>query len=135
MEVRLSAGDDSNSTLVSLSMRVRDPYGCSFEYDMPPVPISRDTTIVKLLVDALQSTPSQLHSNEIVQLLVNGNQNEVNQALVSLSQLLNAMSTSAMTSAANISVTALTVSSLDRPGTPVRSVLRRSLTIPFFHSP
>ena len=61
---------------------------------MPPVSITRDTTIIQLLIDALQSTSShsdathQLNSNEIVQLLVNGNQNEMNQALVSLSQLL-----------------------------------------------
>ena len=141
MSVRLSAGDASNSTLVYLSMRVRDPYGCSFEYDMAPVSISRDTTIIKTLVDALQSTSShsdathQLHANEIVQILVNGNQNELNQALVSLSQLLNTISTNALASMANISVTALTVSSLDHPWTPVRYVLLMSLITPFFHSP
>ena len=119
MDVRLPIDDDSDSTLVYLSMRVRDPYGCSFEYDMPPVSIKRDTTIIEMLIGALQSTSShsdathQLNSNEIVQLLVNGNQNDMNQALVSLSQLLNTMSTRALMSAANVSAITLSVSSLD----------------------
>jgi hypothetical protein len=131
MSVRVPVDGHSNSTLVYLSMRVRDSYGCSFEYDLPPVSISRDTTIIQLLADALESTASrsdatqQLNSNDMVQLLVNGNQNEMNQALVSLSHLLNTMSTDALTSAANISVTALSVSSLDHPWTLVsdRSIL------------
>ena len=130
MDVRLPAGGGSNSTMVYLSVRVRDQYGCSIEFDMSPVSITRDTTIITMLMDALQSSSSysdathQLTSNEIVQLLVNGNQNEVNQLLVSLSQMLNSMSTdalqTALMNAANISVTVLSVSSLDRPWVLVR---------------
>ena len=104
--------------MVYLSVRVRDQYGCSFEFDIPPVSITRDTTSVAMLINALQSTSSQLNSIEMVQLLLNGNQNEVNQVLVSLSQMLNTMSTdalqTALTSTANIPATALSVSSLDR---------------------
>ena len=124
LNARLPPGDDqSNLTMVHLSVRVRDQYGCSIEFDMPPVFITRDTTIITMLINALQSTSSQLNSNEIVQLLLNGNQNEVNQVLVSLSQMLNKMSNDALQTAlmstANIRATALSVSSLDRPWTLV----------------
>ena len=69
---------------------------------MPPVRITSDTTAIAMLINALQSTSShsdatnQLSSNEIVQILLNGNENEVNQALVSLSRTLNAMSNDAL---------------------------------------
>ena len=109
--------------MVYLSVRVRDQYGCSFEFDIPPVSITSDTTSIAMLINALQSTSSQLNSNEIVQLLLNGNQNQVNQVLVSLSQMLNTMSTdalqTALMNAGNISATFFSVSSLDRPWTVV----------------
>jgi hypothetical protein len=150
MNVRLPAGDHSNSTLTYLSVRVRDQFGCSVEFDLPPVSITRDTATIAMLINALQSSSShtsatnQLNSNEIVQLLANGNQNEVNQGLVSLSQMLNTMSTdalqTALTSAANIPATTLFVSSLDRPLTPVSDsnmplFLFRSSPISLPHSP
>ena len=124
LNARLPPGDDhSNSTMVYLSVRVRDQYGCSFEFDIPPVSIKRDTTSVAMLINALQSSSSQLNSIEMVQLLLNGNQNEVNQVLVSLSQMLNTMSTdalqTALMNAGNISATVFSVSSLDRPWTVV----------------
>jgi hypothetical protein len=101
LNVRLPAGDP-NSTPIYLSVGVRDQYGCSFEFDMPPVRITPETTNIAMLINALQSTSShsdatnQLSSNEIVQILTNGNGNAVNQALVSLSQPLNAMSIDAL---------------------------------------
>ena len=123
LSVRLPAGD-SNVTMVYLSVRVRDQYGCSFEFDIPPVSMARDTTSIAMLINALQSASShpnatsQLNSNEIVQLLLSGNQNQGNQVLVSLSQVLNTMSNDALQTAlmstANIPATALSVSSLDR---------------------
>ena len=69
---------------------------------MLPVRITSDTTAIAMLINALQSTSShsdatnQLSSNEIVQILSNGDGNGVNQALVSLSQTLNAMSNDAL---------------------------------------
>ena len=41
--------------MVHVSVRVRDQYGCSFEFDIPPVSITRDTTSVAMLINALQS--------------------------------------------------------------------------------
>ena len=127
LSVRLPAGD-SNVTMVYLSVRVRDQYGCSFEFDIPPVSIARDTTSIAMLINALQSASShpnatsQLNSIEIVQLLLNGNQNQVNQVLVSLSQMLNTMSNdalqTALLNAENIPATALSVSSLDLVSPP-----------------
>ena len=131
MSVRLPAGG-SNVTLVNLSVRVRDQYGCSFALDMPPVSITRDTTIIAMLVNTLQSVSSQsnaisqLNANELVQLLVNGNQNEMNQVLVSISQMLNTINNDALQttlmSAASIPATTLSVSSLDGPWTPVSNL-------------
>jgi hypothetical protein len=128
INVRLPAGV-SNVTLIYLSVSIRDQYGCRIEFDIPPVSITRDTTTIAMLINVLQPASShsnaanQLYSNEIVQLLANGNQNEVNQLLVSLSQMLNTMSADALQttvmSAANLPATALSVSSLDRPWTPV----------------
>ena len=113
MDARLPPGDHSNSTLVYLSVRVRDEYGCSFQLDMPPVSITRDTTTIAMLINAL------------VQTLINGNQNEVNQVLVSLAQMLNTMSTdalqTALMNAANIPATDLSVSSLDHHLSPLKS--------------
>ena len=118
--VRLPAGD-SIFTMVHLSVRVRDQFGCSFEFDMSPVSITPDTTSIAMLINALQSTSS--HSDALVQTLVNGNQNEMNQALMSFSRTLNTMSIDALRttlmSAANIPVTALSASSLDHPWTLV----------------
>ena len=132
MSVRLPAGDHSNSTLVYLSVRVRDEYGCSFQLVMPPVSITRDTTIIATLVNTLQSVSSQsnaisqLNSNELVQLLVNGNQNEMNQVLVSISQMLNTINNDALQttlmSASSIPATTLSVSSLDGPWTLVSNL-------------
>ena len=123
MDVRLPAGE-TNVTMVYLSVRVRDQYGCGFEFDVQPASITRDTTTIAMLMDTLQSTSSrsnatnQLNSNALVQALVNGNQNEINQGLVSLSQMLNTMSTdalqTALMNAPNIHATTLSVSSLDR---------------------
>lgn len=101
LSVRLPAGDP-NSMLIYLSVRVRDQYGCSFEFAMPPVSVTSDSTAIDMLINALQSTSShsaaadQLSSNEILQILANGNGNEVNQVLVSLSQTLNAMNNDAL---------------------------------------
>ena len=101
LNVRLPAGEP-NSTLIYLSVRVRDQYGCSSEFDILPVRITSDTTTIGMLINALQSTSShsdatnQLSSNEIVQILSNGDENGVNQALVSLSRTLNAMSNDAL---------------------------------------
>ena len=128
IDVRLAASD-STVTLVYLSARVRDQYGCSVEFDIPPVFITRDTMIIASLINALQSVSNQasaanlLNSNELVQVLVNGNQNEVNQVLVSISQMLNTMGSDALQtllmSVGSIPATALSVSSLDRPSTTV----------------
>ena len=122
MDVRLPTGGDSNPTMVYLSVRVRDQYGCSFEFDIPPVSVKRDATTIAMLIDAMQSTSSQLNSNELVQLLLNGNQNQVNQLMMSLSQTLNTMSTDALQTVlmvgGNIPATALFVSSLDLVSSP-----------------
>ena len=99
---------------------------------MPPVSITRDTTIIATLVNTLQSVSSQsnaisqLNSNELVQLLANGNQNEMNQVLVSISQMLNTINNDALQttlmSAASIPATTLSVSSLDGPWTLVSNL-------------
>ena len=115
MDVQLPAGGDSNSTMLHLSVRVRDEYGCSFEFEMPTVLIARDTTTLVMLINALQSVSSQ--SNALAQALADGNQNEVNQLLASLSQMLNTMNNDALQTALivgeNIPATTLFVSSLD----------------------
>ena len=120
MDVQLPAGGDSNSTMLHLSVRVRDEYGCSFEFEMPTVLIARDTTTLVMLINALQSVSSQ--SNALAQALADGNQNEVNQLLASLSQMLNTMNNdalqTALLNAENIPATTLSISSLDLVSPP-----------------
>ena len=136
MNVQLPAGDHSNSTMLHLSVRVRDEYGCSIEFEMPTVLITRDPTTLVMLINALQSTLSQ--SNALAQVLADGNQNEVNQLLVSLAQMLNTMNNDALQTllivGGNIPATTLFVSSLDlfsssRPTNASSSAMNTTLAL------
>ena len=86
--IQLPAGDD-NSTVLDLTVQIRDVLNCVTEYYMEPVIVIPDHTAIDALIDVLQNSKNGSTNNPIVQALASGNQNTVGQVVTSLSQQFN----------------------------------------------
>jgi hypothetical protein len=89
-QVRLPAGDDQTS-LLNITVDIRDELDCITEYNMSSVTVTPDSTGINDLMNNIQSSSNAINSNPIVRLLASGNQNTVGQILTSLSQQFNQM--------------------------------------------
>ena len=93
-QVRMPMGD-SNSTLLHLVVRVRDTFGCVTEMNMSSISVLPDTHNITEFMTAVQLTynntlnDSRITSNPFIQILYgSGNENNVCQLLISISQVL-----------------------------------------------
>ena len=87
---------DSNSTLLHLVVRVRDTFDCVAETNMSSISVLPDTDNINEFMTAVQLTynntlnNSTITLNPFIQILYgNGNENDICQLLISLSQVLN----------------------------------------------
>ncbi|CAF1674871.1 unnamed protein product, partial [Adineta ricciae] len=83
--VRLPSGD-ANSSLLDLTLIIRDTFDCITELNMTSVVVKSDPLLFAALMNILQN-PST--TNPLLQILSSGNQNILAQLLTSISQHLN----------------------------------------------
>jgi hypothetical protein len=88
LQIRLPAGDDRTSML-NITVEIRDVLKCVKEYDMEPVFVTSDSTSINTLIDVLKNPANISGNNPLLQALASGNQNTVGQAVTSLSQEFN----------------------------------------------
>ena len=87
-QVRLPAGD-SNTSLLQLSVIIRDDLDCIAEANITSVSVLTDVTSITAMINTLQTSVDGLTSDPLVQLLSSGNQNAVSQIITSIAQELN----------------------------------------------
>ena len=87
--VRLPYSEDENSSLVHLSVVVRDTLNYGAVFKMTPVTITQDTAAIDNLIETIQASQDALTSNFFVALLSSGCQNIVTQIITTLSQEFN----------------------------------------------
>ena len=96
LQVRMPIGD-LNSTLLQLIVHVRDLNDCMTEWNMHPISVISDINSIDNLITTIQSTfkntenSSIITANPFIQILYDGNQNDVCQWLISFSRILNMM--------------------------------------------
>jgi hypothetical protein len=93
LQVRMPIGD-LNSTLLQLIVHVRDLNDCVTEWNMDPISVISDMNSITNLITMIQSSlenSTLITSNPIINILYSGNQNDICQSLVSVSQILNMM--------------------------------------------
>jgi hypothetical protein len=88
-DVRLPSGDDANSSVLYLTVVVRDTADCVTEVNITSVTVTADSASIDALVSVFHTPNSSLTALPVMQLLSSGNQNIVGQLLTSLSQQLN----------------------------------------------
>ena len=88
--VRLPAGDDRTS-LLHLSVRIRDNFGCIVQVNLSTVTVRAETEMINDLIDQIQTSQQNLNHHSLVRLLSSRSQNMVSQVLNSLSVELNRM--------------------------------------------
>jgi hypothetical protein len=88
VQIQLPAGND-NTSLLNLTVQIRDVLNCVQEYYMEPIIVIPDQTAIDTFIDILQNPKNVLTNNPIIQALASGNQNTVGQVVISLSQEFN----------------------------------------------
>jgi len=88
VQIQLPAGND-NTSLLNLTVQIRDVLNCVKEYYMEPIIVIPDQTAIDTFIDILQNPKNVLTNNPIIQALASGNQNTVGQVVISLSQEFN----------------------------------------------
>lgn len=88
LQIQLPAGND-NTSLLNLTVQIRDVLNCVREYYMEPIVVIPDKIAIDTLIDVLQNPKNGLASNSILQALASRNQNTVGQVVTSLSQEFN----------------------------------------------
>ncbi|CAF1149550.1 unnamed protein product [Adineta ricciae] len=111
-EVRLPMGDNQTS-LLQLSVQIRDHLDCVTEVNVSSVIVRRDTAAINDFISAIQNSSSELSNNQIVQLLASRNQNIVVQILTSISQQLNDESVQQILSIDGLSTSSISFSSVN----------------------
>jgi hypothetical protein len=87
-QVRLPASD-SNTSLLQLSVIIRDDLDCIAEANISSVSVLSDVTGITAMINTLQTSVDGLTSDPLVQLLSSGSQNVISQVLTSIAQELN----------------------------------------------
>ena len=90
-QVRLPASD-SNTSLLQLSVIIRDDLDCITEANISSVSVLTDVTGITAMINTLQTSVDSLTSDPLVQLLSSGSQNTVSQILTSIATELNLIS-------------------------------------------
>ncbi|UJR25703.1 hypothetical protein I4U23_007054 [Adineta vaga] len=111
--VQLPVGDNQTS-LLHLSVNIRDQLDCITELNISAVTVISDTVAMTNLISDIQSSSSGNTTNPIIQLLASENQNIVGQVLTSVSQQFNQMNNDIVDKAISngIPVTSISISSL-----------------------
>ena len=90
-QVRLPASD-SNTSLLQLSVIIRDDLDCIAEANISAVSVLSDVSGITAMINTLQTSVDGLTSDPLVQLLSSGSQNAVSQILTSIAKELNLIS-------------------------------------------
>ena len=118
IQLRLPPGD-INTSLLHLSVAIRDKLDCLIQVSLSPVVVATDWNEIDQLLQSLQAPTS----NPLVQILFSGNQNAVGQVISSLSQHFNRINTQALQDAADRSFLAhVAVSPLGSQAWPMVSL-------------
>jgi len=88
LEIYLPAGDD-NTSLLNLTVQIRDLLNCVKEYFMEPIVVTLDQKSIDTFSDIIKNPNNGNTNNPIVQALTSGNQNIVGATVTSLSQEFN----------------------------------------------
>jgi hypothetical protein len=91
-QARMSIGD-LNSTMLHITVRVRDMLGTVTELDIQSISVVPNMIDISALISVAQSTVniSSKTSKSLLRILYGGNDNDVCQCLISVSQILNNM--------------------------------------------
>ena len=92
IEVRLPVADE-NTSLINITVYIRDMFDCAAEYDIGPVLVVPDSPEIIKLIDILQDRNNDVVTNPIIDLLTNSNEITIGQILISLAHELNRMNT------------------------------------------
>ena len=98
LQIQLPAGDDLTSML-NITVHIRDLLNCVKEYDMEPVFVTRDSEPINTLIDLIKNPSTASGSNPLVEALTSGDQNKVGQVVTSLSQEFNKMNRQSLATA------------------------------------
>ena len=104
-QARLPTGD-SNTSLLQLSLIIRDDLDCIAETNISSVSVRTDVTSITAMINTLHTSVDGLTSDPLVQLLSSGNQNAVSQILTSVAQELNSINTQNVNTAVSSTVLA-----------------------------
>ena len=88
VQLRLPAGTDDRS-LVNTIVYIRNKLGCVTEFNISSVVVISDCDRIMNLVKILQTPNNQINKHPLARILANGNQNNVDQIIISLSQRFN----------------------------------------------
>ena len=90
--VRIPATTD-NTSLLMLSVSIRDIFDCAVEFNLPTVTIAVDKNEFDRFMSAIKTSGSGIASSLLVQALRSGNQNAISQVTALLAQRFNTLST------------------------------------------
>jgi hypothetical protein len=88
LQIYLPAGDD-NTSLLNLTVQIRDLLNCVQTYFMDPIVVTLDQKSIDTFFDIRKNPNNGDTNNPIVQALTSGNQNIVGATVTSLSQEFN----------------------------------------------
>ncbi|CAF1672869.1 unnamed protein product, partial [Adineta ricciae] len=113
-KVLLPAGNNQ-TTLLHLTVYIRDQMDCTTVLNLSSVSVIPDTVAIINLINDIQSSSNRITTNSIIQLLASENQNLVGQVLTSVSQQLNQMNDESLDQAVlyGIPFTSISISSLE----------------------
>ncbi|UJR18997.1 hypothetical protein I4U23_022127 [Adineta vaga] len=105
---------DNQTSLLYLTVHIRDQLDCITEFNLSSVTVLPDLTIINDLINYTQNPSENIGTNPIIQLLASKNQNLVGQVMTLVAQQFNEMSNENIDKAISngISVTSISVSSL-----------------------
>ncbi|UJR08873.1 hypothetical protein I4U23_013128 [Adineta vaga] len=117
-QVRIPAGDDQNS-LVNLVVYIEDRFKCTTKYTIAPMEVFSDRTKIYEFVDNYQQS-----NNYFTQLIKNGDQNTIGQAIILVSQELNQINRESLENVVSngIPISSIAVSSLGTHRSPQISI-------------
>ena len=103
IRLRLPAGNVNTSSVLHLSVSIRDRQDCLTEFPLSSVVVLTDSDEIDQFIVALQgsepSSSNSLNANPLVRILSSGNQNAVGQVISSLAQQFNQINTDALRTA------------------------------------
>ncbi|CAF1341570.1 unnamed protein product [Adineta ricciae] len=129
-QVRLPAGSNTTSR-VNLFVKIQDTLNSYTDFNLPPVLVVPDTTILSDFIDSFRNGTNIPTNQHFSQLLSTGDQNTVEQIITILSQELNQINTEQLQNAVtkDIPVASVSVSSLGESSFSSNYVLPNASTM------